>query len=276
MDVNDDDKPFINAVDLESGTSRAYTGFDESRLDLENELSVISKDATRSAHLIEESSDDQALNVFDAQGTRLYSLALVTDNYHYAPESALQFSPVNDNYVAWVYDDDDFGTGVVAIDLSTAVFVARWSNLDYDYVNWTREGDSLLFNEGRVYRSRVVDGDFGNTDLLFDVGEPMGRPNVNPVTNDIAYSAGGQIFSASLDVQTIWRMVTNTTKATSHPSWSPDGRYLSLNWILDPYISGADTLNARFYRDCLSVGAQGVGEGSSVRAPRSFDGYLWR
>jgi len=193
-----------------------------------------------SAHHIYESVREHYLRVYDAAGWQLHSISLVTDSYTYKPESAFRFSPVNSKHVAWVYDDDDFGTGAVVIDLSTKRFVG----LDYDGIAWTREGDLLLIDAGRVYRSRPSDGLFGNGELLFDFVEPIEHPDVSPANNDIAFHASGQIFAIGLNVNNARRMVAYPDEHVDYPSWSPDGRFLSVTKNETGFIIAADTMNA--------------------------------
>ncbi len=37
----------------------------------------------------------------------------------------MRFSPVNNDYIAWIYDDENFGAGAI-------VLVGRWTLRDYD------------------------------------------------------------------------------------------------------------------------------------------------
>lgn len=84
------------------------------------------------------------------------------------------------------------------LNVDTMTFVARWENLDYDAIAWTADGDLLLFDEGRAYKS-VVDSatseDFAPLQSLFDFGEAISQPSVNPVSGEVAFIAGGQRYS---------------------------------------------------------------------------------
>jgi len=215
------DEPDIAVLDLASGAQGVHTDLNDDQISFTSTYSAISADAQLSAHHIYEAVREHYLRVYDAAGRQLHSISLVTDSYTYKPESAFRFSPVNSKHVAWVYDDDDYGTGAVVIDLSTKRFVG----LDYDGIAWTREGDLLLIDAGRVYRSRSrpSDGLFGNGELLSDFVEPIEHPDVSPANNDIAFQAGGQIFAIRLNGNNARRMVAYSDEPVDYPSWSPDG-----------------------------------------------------
>lgn len=66
--------------------------------------------------------------------------------------------------------------------------MANWNARDYDTLAWTREGDLLSFDLGQTYRSRVDRRSFGNQKLFLDFGEVIKHTDVNPVSNDIAFS----------------------------------------------------------------------------------------
>ena len=229
MDDNegDYDEPVLKVIDLASGAISVATEFDDDLLRFSSTKVAISADGELSAHHAYDSSDSQYLRVYDSSGNRLHSLSFIGDSYSYEPESQLRFSPVNNDYIAWIYDDETFGTGAIVIDLATRDFVGRWTSLDYDTVAWTREGDLLLFDEGRAYRSRLDRGTFGDLELLFEFDEVIRHPDVNPVNDDIAFNAGDQIFTIGLDGPNVRRMLAYTESGVDYPAWSPDGRYLS-------------------------------------------------
>lgn len=273
----DYDDPALQVLDLATGTETVTTRFDDELLSVFDSSLAISADAQLSAHQAYEWSDEQYLRIYNAEGQQLHSLSFISSNYYYVPESGteLRFSPVNNDYIAWVYDDDNFGTGIVVLDLSTRSFKAVFNDLDYDNLAWTNEGDLLLFDEGKAYRSTLQQAVFGTPEELFDFGELIKQPDVNPINNDIAFSAGGQIFAIGIDGQNIRRMTAYTDEAVDFPAWSPDGKYLSVKRNNFGYIIAADTLNARLYDDGRSLGAFQLGE-SGERTRTSRGRMEWR
>lgn len=278
MDDNsgDYDEPVMKVLDLASGAIGIYTDFNDDQLSFTSSITAVSADAQLTAHHVYESIDEQYLRIYDASGERLQSLSFITNDYYYEPESPLQFSPVNNDHIAWIHDDDNFGTGAIVLDLASKRFVAHWTDLDYDALAWTREGDMLLFDEGRAYRSRLDNGTFGNPELLFDFGEAIRHPDVSPANNDIAFSAGGQIFAIGLDGQNARRMTAPTDLGVYYPSWSPDGQYLSVKKDRRGYVIAADALNVRLYEDHRSVGGFQLGESTGTLLPANYGRLAWR
>lgn len=276
MGENDDDNVTLKSIDLRSGSVSDHTVFLDDDINFRDSLVAVSTGATHTAHLIDERVSEKYLRVFDASGQLLDSLVLINNSYHYPPESAIRFSPVSNDHLAWIYDDDNFGTGAIVWQRSTSRFVAIWDGLDYDAITWSKEGNLLVFDEGRVYQSVVNDGVFGNLELLFEINDIITHPDVNPVTNEIAFTSSGQIFAVGLDGQNLRRLIANADDTVEHPSWSTDGKYLSVRMGFDGFVIATDTLNARIYDDDKSVGTFRIGEGVSARMPVAYARFEWR
>ena len=276
MGENDNDNPTLQSIDLRSGAVSEHTVFLDDDINHRDSLVAVSTGATHTAHLIDERVNEKYLRVFDASGQLLNDLVLISNNYHYPPETAIRFSPVSNDHLAWIYDDDNFGTGAIVWQRSTNRFVAIWDGFDYDAITWSKEGNLLVFDEGRVYQSVVNNGVFGNLELLFEINDIITHPDVNPVTNDIAFTSSGQIFAVGLNGQNLRRLVANADDTVEHPSWSTDGQYLSVRMGFDGFVVAADTLNARIYDDEKSVGAFRIGEGVSARMPVGRSRFEWR
>lgn len=207
------------------------------------------------------------------------SVALITNRYHYSPESGFRFSPIDKDLIAWIYDDDDFGAGVIVLDVAKMAFVAKWEDLDYDTIAWTAGGDLLLFDEGRAYRSAFVganSGYFAEPENLFDFGEAISQPSVSPVAEEVAFSAAGQVFVSSLDGQDTRRVIANSDGSSHRPLWSPDGQFISVVHEGETYIVAADAQDVRLYIDNRSMGGFQLGEGSSYSQPDDARQLGWQ
>ncbi len=271
---NDDGSTSLVSVELATSTPRTLTTIMDRDLNRPS-YAGIAADNSRSAHYV---SDDDSLRVFDSAGEIIESVALITNRYEYPTESAFRFSPIDNNLIAWIYDDGDFGTGVIVLNVATMIFVSKWEDLDYDTIAWTPDGDLLLFDEGRAYRSAFEganSGDFAELENLFDFGEAISQPSVNPVTGDVAFSAAGQIFVSSLDGQNTRRVIANSDGSSHRPLWSPDGKFISVVHKDATYIVAADAQDVRLYTDNRSMGGYQLGEGSSYSQPDDSRRLSW-
>ncbi|MGQ7842850.1 hypothetical protein ACUNV4_00130 [Granulosicoccus sp. 3-233] len=273
---NDDGTVSLVSVELATSTPRTLTTIEDSELEISS-YTAVAADNSRSAYYVYDYGDD-SLRVYDSAGDMVRDVALITGRYDYTPESAFHFSPVNNDLIAWVHDDGDFGTGVIVLNLATMAFVARWEDLDYDAIAWTAEGDLLLFDEGRAYKS-IVDGatsaDFAPLQNLFDFGEAISLPAVSPVNGDVAFSAGGQLFVISQDGQNPRRVIAPSDGSSARPVWSPDGNFISVEHRGNNYFVAADAQNVRLYEDHRSMGGFQLGEGSTYSQPDDSRRLSW-
>lgn len=265
------------SVDLASATPRTITTLTDRELD-SPDLSAVAADNSRTAHYKYDYGDD-SLRVYDKEGVLFRDVALITNSYDYSPETAFQFSPVDNNLITWIYDDGDFGTGAIVLNVETMTFVAEWENRDYDIMTWTPEGDLLVIDEGQVFLSRVAGanaGDFSELEYLFDFGERMDLPAVNPVTREIAFSAAGQIFVIGMDGQNARRVVSNSDGLSYKPVWSPDGKFMTVLHRGSNYIVAADARDVRLYTNNRSMGGFELGEGSTYTQPQDSRRLSWQ
>ena len=276
LDENDNDLTTLYSMNLSSGSSTAQTTFNDEVIDHRSDFMGISSDGSLTAHHADDSLDDQSLQVYDSSGRLLNDLAFITNDYDYEPESALRFSPTNNDQIGWIYDDGDFGTGAIILNLSSRFFIGNFTTRDYDALTWTNEGDLLLVDEGRVYLSEVQGDEFGALSLIFDFGAPILNPSVNPVNNDIAFSSGGQIFIVGVDGSNVRRVVAPSDGSANSPFWSPDGDFLVVTRDFDQFIVAADALNARLYEDFKSVGGMQLSESASTKIPNGSTIVGWR
>ncbi len=273
---NDDDTVSLVSVELATSTPRTLTTIADGDLD-DPGYAGVAADNSRTAHYVYDYGDD-SLRVYDSAGELVRDVALITSRYDYTPESAFRFSPVDNDLIAWIYDDGDFGTGVVVLNLASMSFVARWDNLDYDAIAWTAEGDLLLFDEGRAYKSEVegaTSADFAPLQNLFDFGEAISLPAVSPVNGDVAFTAGGQLFVISQNGQNPRRVIAPSDGSSTRPVWSPDGRFISVVHRGDNYFVAADAQNVRLYEDNRSMGGFQLGEGSRYSQPDDSRRLSW-
>ena len=276
LSEDDNDLTTLYSMNLSGGSSSSQTTFDNDLIDHRSDFMGISSDGSLTAHHAYDSLSQQYLQVYDSSGLLLEDLAFITSDYDYEPESALRFSPVNNDLIGWIYDDGEFGTGAIILNKSTKIFVGRFSARDYDALIWTNEGNLLLVDEGRVYLSEVQGDEFGDLSLVFDFGAPIANPSVNPVNNDIAFSSGGQIFIVSIDGSNVRRVVAPSDGSANSPFWSPDGNFLVVTRDFEQYIVAADALNVRLYEDFKSVGGMQLGESASMDIPNGSTIVGWR
>lgn len=268
--------PVMKSLELSSGLVSDIKQFRDENMNIFSTFTGLSADGKYSAHHVSDGVDRQYLRIYDAVSERVASLKVIGDNYYYKPASALRFSPVNSNLIAWIFDNGNFGTGALVLDWTTRQFVVRWSSRNFTELAWTREGDLLLFDLGKAYRSKVSNGQFSELQLLFDIPDAIEHPALNPVTNDIAFSSGGQLFSIGLDGQRLRRLVEFSQPSVDFPAWSPDGRYLSVVRGTDGFIVAANAENVRLYDAGRSVGAVEISKANEGRTAPFYGPLYWR
>jgi len=261
----------LEAMALATGqVSEIYTLDEEA-----SSYSDLSADATRFVDWRYE-FDDPRLVILQENGTEFRNYVLQTNDYHYSPESGFRFSPVNRDHLAWVYDDDNFGTGVIVLDIETGNFLGDFNNRNYTSNGWMPNGDLLLTEVGTVYRSRLVNGKFTAPEKLFEHTEGIYFPSVNPIDNRLLFSAGNQVLTVNLDGGDTTVKTLRTFGAISAPAWSPDGRYIVAWRSGRPVIFAEDSEYLRYFDASNSPGILLVGEGTSVDWSDSQTKFYWR
>lgn len=240
----------------------------------------ISKSTNRIVMFHTESYNEEYINIYDASGQRLNSFIQANNNYDYSEfGSNIQISPVNEDMIAWSFNDWDLDRrGIVVLDAQASVFDHVFDERRCNDFSWFPNGDMLLVNGTKVYRARANGNGFDPAELLFEHTVNPGGVAVSPSGQRLAFHSLGNVFTINLDGSGLVKAMSPTTHRFGGPQWSPDGQVLLLNaeeaefGYGSKYFVRADAMNMPLYTDYIQDGVMKLGE--AAPAEHDYDGQI--
>jgi len=199
--------------------------------------------------------DEQYLRVFDSTGLQKEFFRMVgySDGDKVGEEliSAPQFSPVNDNLLMFRFlDADTQAAGLAVLDWTTGKYVYKEKG-NYHSVAWAPDGTIIVseyvFEAHSIYRLDFENREFPDWQKLFSTVNTAEYLEVNKQGTKLLFTMAGHVFHANMDGTDLVQITAPSVGYELHPTWSPDGRHITLVKEGWRYIMSADSRNLRIY-----------------------------
>ena len=198
----------------------------------------------------DQSYDEMYLRIFDSTGTQQEFFQMVYYDGGTAGRrmlSAPQFSPVNDDLLLFRYIDADTGVqGYGVLDWTTGSYVTRIIDT-YQSVTWAPDGSIILSQGNNIYWRGYTNNGFTERVRLFSTANPAYHLDVNKQGTKLAFAMAGHLYHSNLDGTDGVQITAPSVDYEVFPTWSPDGRNITLSKGGWRYIMSADSRNLQIY-----------------------------
>ena len=228
----DQDVTVLRSLDLSSGNTSVIMQLTDDKYDDDEVDLGVSIDGDHWAYFFEQRGEKN-LYIVDAAGNPLTTIPFDDERMDFYNEGAPQFSPVDNNILAFQFEFDrglssDDTKHVSVIDWQQGDVLKVFADAEYILPRWTPAGDLLLWDrDGGVYMARSNGGSLGEPELLFELPEAVIDPAISHEGTRMVFSMARHLWLCNMDGTGLTQLTAPGVDGFEQsPAWSPDDRYI--------------------------------------------------